>query len=131
MTPPDSTSRAGRSPAEVLAAVVWLLVAIAAAAPGVLLLANADSRLPQLAGSALLLAGVVATSSGAACARGRSDLSLPASAAVVLLCLAALITLGVDGRVSLVGGTVFGGAAAALAVLAGVLPLYARRGAQP
>jgi len=131
MTPRDSASRAGRVPAEVLAAVVWLLVALAAAAPGVLLLANADSRLPQVAGSALLLAGVVATGSGAACARGRLDLSLQASAAVVLLCLAALITLGVDGRVSLAGGTLFGGAAAALALLAGVLTLRARRGEQP
>jgi len=49
------------------------------------------------------------------------DLSLRASAAVVLLCVAALITLGVDGRVSLAGGTVFGGAAAALALLAAVI----------
>jgi ammonia channel protein AmtB len=113
----------------VLAAVVWLVAALTAALPAWLLLTNADSRLPQAAGTALIVAGVVAIVAGAACARGRSGLSLGASGGVVLLCLAALIALGVDSGVSLIGGMIFGGATAALALLAGVLTLrYKRRG---
>ena len=105
---------------------MWFVTGLAAALPGLLLITNADSRLPQGAGTALLVAGVVAFVLGTACARGSSRLLLPAGAAVVLLCVAALLTLEVEGRVSPGGWVLFGGTAGVLAVLACALTLRAR-----
>jgi hypothetical protein len=53
---------------------------------------------------------------------------LPAGAAVVLLCVAAPITLAVDGDVSPGSWVFFGGLAAVLAVLATALMRGARAG---
>lgn len=109
-----------------LAAVVWFVTGLAAAAPAGLLLTNAESRLPQAAGTGLLIAGLVACLIGARCARRSSSRRLlPAGAIVVALCAAAPLILEVDGRVSPGGLVVFGGAAGVLAVLASALTLRA------
>jgi hypothetical protein len=105
----------------VVPTAVWFGTAFAAAGPGVLLLGFAESRLAVLAGVALLVAGAVAACSGVACALGVTRPLLGVSAAVVLLCLAALVMLDVDGRLSPGGLVLLGGAAAVLAVLAGAL----------
>lgn len=112
-----------------LAAVVWFITGLAGAAPGGLLLTNGESRLPQTAGTALLIAGGVACVIGAICAlRSPSRRLLPAGAIVVALCAAAPLVLEVDGRVSPGGWIMFGGAAGALAVLASALTLRASTG---
>jgi hypothetical protein len=92
-----------------------------------LLLTFAESRLASTAALALLTAGVVAAGSGVACTRGVTKPLLLSSTAVVLLCSAAQIVLRVDARVTLGGFLLLGGAAAALAVLAGVMTLRATR----
>lgn len=112
-----------------LAAVVWFVTGLAAAAPAGLLLINAESRLPQLAGTGLLIAGGVACVIGALCARRSFPRRLlPAGALVVALCAAAPLILEVDGRVSPGGWVMFGGAAGVLAVLASALTLRASTG---
>lgn len=92
-----------------------------------LLLSFAESRLASSAAMALLFAGILAVGSGVACARGVRRSLVMASAVVVMLCSAALVLLGVDGRLSPGGFVLLGGAAAALAVLAGALTLRASR----
>ena len=109
-----------------LPTALWFVTGFAAAVPGLLLITNADGRWPQAAGTALLVAGVIASVIGVACARGPLRPLLPAGAVVVLLCVAAPITLEVDGRVSPGGWVLFGGAAGVLGVLAGALTLRAR-----
>jgi hypothetical protein len=111
-----------------LLTALWFGTAVVSAGPGVLLLGFADSRLASTAALTLLLAGVVAACGGVACARGIRGPLLVVSAAVVLLCLAAPSLLGLDGRVSPGGFVMSGGAAAALAVLAGALTVRASRG---
>ncbi len=111
----------------VLPAALWFVTAVAAALPGWLLLTNADSRLLQVAGTALLLASIVSAGMGVACTRRRSAPWLGLSVVIVLLCLSAPIILGVDGRVSLGGSLLFGGGAGVLAGLAGALTVRACR----
>lgn len=110
----------------VLLAAVWFASALAAAVPGLLLLGNADGRHPQVAGMALVLASVLAVGVGVACAIGRSGLSLRTSAVVVLLCLVAEMSIGLDEEVY-GSWLVFGGAAGLLAGLAGALSFAAGR----
>lgn len=111
-----------------LPTAVWFVTGVAAAAPGLLLFPFTESRLPQVAGTALVVAGVVAGVSGVACAMGASGPALlGASVAVALLSLAAAIVLELDGQVSPAGWVVFGGAVGLLAVFAGALTLRARR----
>jgi hypothetical protein len=113
----------------VLPTALWFVTGLAAAGPGWLLITNAESRLAEASGTALLAAGLVALVVGAACAARRSSrLLLPAGAAVVLLCVAAPITLAVDGDVSPGSWVFFGGLAAVLAVLATALMRGARAG---
>jgi hypothetical protein len=99
--------------------------------PAWLLLHFAETRLPQAAGAALVLATVVAVGGGVACARGRSRWSLVASALVVLLCLSPQIVLELEGQVAFAGfgsRLLVGGAAAVLAGLAGLLTAVASGG---
>jgi len=108
-----------------LPATLWFVTAFAAGLPGFLLVTNAESRLAQGAAAALLLAGVIAASIGAACAWGSFARAPALSAVVVLLCLAAPVILDVDGAVSPQGRALFGWVAAVLAALAGLLTLRA------
>lgn len=128
----DGPAGTVQAPARPPTAPLWFVTAFVAAAPAWLLYTNAEGRLPQLASTGLLVAGVVALVVGAACARRSSSrLLLPAGAVVVLLCVAAPLILEVDGRVSPAGWILFGGAAGVLAVLATVLTLMARTGGAP
>lgn len=111
----------------VLPIALWFVAAVAAAVPSWLLLTNAESRLPLVAGTALLLTGVLAAGMSVACTSGRSAPWVGLSVVIVLLCLSAPIILGVDGRVSLGGSLLFGGGAGVLAGLAGALTVRARR----
>lgn len=112
-----------------LAGVAWFVTGLAAASPGWLLLTKADSRLPKVAGTGLLIAGAVAGINGALrVGRSSSRRLLPAGAIVVALCAAAPLILEVDGRVSPGGCLMFGGAAGVLAVLASSLTLRASTG---
>ncbi len=104
-----------------LLTALWFGTALASAGPGLLLLGFAESRLASSAAVALVLAGIVAAGSGVTCALGVTGPLVMPSLAVVLLCSAALVVLEVDGRVSPGGFVLLGGAAAALAVLAGAL----------
>ena len=105
----------------VLLTALWFGTALASAGPGLLLLSFAESRLASSAAMALLLAAIVAAGSGVACALGVTRPLVMASLSVVMLCSAALVVLEVDGRVSPGGFVLLGGAAVALAVLAGAL----------
>lgn len=117
---------AGRSWVAVVT-VLWMGTALASAGPGLLLLGFAETRLAWTAALALLFAGVVAAGSAVACTQGLTRPLLVASAAVVLLCSAAQVLLRVDARVTPGGFVLLGGAAAALAVLAGMMTMRATR----
>lgn len=121
------SAQVGKAPAR-LPTALWFVTGFAAAAPGLLLLTNAESRLSQAAGAALIVAGVVAFLIGAARAHVYSTRRLlPAVAVVVLLCATAPLILEVDGQVSPGGWVMFGGAAGVLALLACVLTLRANK----
>jgi hypothetical protein len=105
---------------------MWLVTALTAALPGLLLLQNAGSRLPKAAAIALLLAGVMAACLGVACALGFFRWSRGASTAVGLLCVAAPIALDVHGTTFL-GYALFVGAAVVLTVLSTALTVRASR----
>ena len=113
----------GEAPAK-LPTALWFVSGFAAAAPAWLLFMNAENRLPQVASTLLVFAGVAAFVMGAAGASVSSPRrSLPAGAVVVLLCAAALAMLEVSGRVSPGGWVMFGGAAGVLAALASALTM--------
>lgn len=123
---PQERARGATTSQGVLLAVAWLATPLAAVAPGALLLALSESRHPQVAGIALMLAGVVAVVGAVGWALDRSALSLGASVVVVLLCLVAQISLGLDDL--FYGSWLFtGGAACLLAGLAGALTFLASR----
>jgi hypothetical protein len=122
---PDSAALRGKSPG-LLPAAMWLVTALTAALPGLLLLQNAGSRLPKAAAIALLLAGVMAACLGVACALSFFRMSRGAGTAVGLLCVAAPIALDVHGTTFL-GYAIFGGAAAVLSVLSTALTVRASR----
>src|SRR5687767_9840204 len=67
----DSPAQAGGA-SVLLGTVLWFVTAFAAAAPGSLLYANAESRLPHVAAAALVLAGVIALFLGVTSVRGSS-----------------------------------------------------------
>ena len=125
MIGPNTAPRRANA-AAVLPVAAWVVTALAAVVPGLLLLVFAESRLPRGAAIALLLAGVVAACLSTAWARAAVGPSLGASVVVVLLCSAAPVTLDVDGQMSPAGYALFGGVAAVFAVLAGALTFRAR-----